>query len=431
MKILPLALLLGLAAVPPEPQSAPPKPCLRDFLGINGHFTFRPKLYSPAVKLVRNYHSMMWDTGSDTDHQTQLPFARNRVNWETTYGSWKAEGFTIDASLMFAGLEQKAWKDPAVDAHRYGKAVAAALGPSSRNLVASAEIGNEPGHYDDPFYRKIFENMARGLREGDPKLQIATCAVVEGKSHKYAKSLDCVKGLEALYDVINVHTYAEAEPWPTWRRSFPEDPSLAYLKDVEKVIAWRNEHARGKPVWITEFGWDCTTKKPEPKGDFAKWVGVTDLQQAQYLVRSTLVFMTLDVARAYIFYYDDNDEASVHASSGITRKFQPKPSYHALSHLQRTLGDFRLSRVRASKPGELYVYEFEQASQPARKILAAWSPTGSGRTADVSIEVGGARVSRAERMPLEAGAVPAESVEVKDGSARVKLTESPIYLWLD
>ena len=82
-------------------------------------------------------------------------------------------------------------------------------------------------------------------------------------------------------------------------------------------------------------------------------------------------------------------------------------------------------------PGELFVYEFEQASQPSKKVLAAWSPTGSGRTADVEIDLGGARLSRAERMPLEAGAISAEAVEQKGGLLRLKLTESPIYLWLD
>jgi hypothetical protein len=422
--------LLLLAFCPQEPP-AQGKPLLKDFVGINGHYTFRPGLYRPVVSRVRNYHSMEWDTGKDTDHATEFPFARNRVNWETLYGGWKKEGFDIDASIMFAGIGQKDWKDVAADARRYGKAFAEALGPSSRNLVSSAEIGNEPGHYDDPFYRSLFEAMARGLREGDPRLRIATCAMVDGPSHKYAKSLACVKGLEELYDVLNLHTYAEAEPWPTWRRSHPEDPKIPYLQDVRKVVAWRDAHAKGKPVWVTEYGWDSSTQKPEPKGDFAKWVGVGDEQQAQYLVRSTLVFMTLDVRRAYIYFYDDEDKPSLHASSGITRRFQPKPSYHALAHLRRTLGDFRLARVRLAEEDVAYVYEFAHGAEPARRILAAWSPTGTGRTATLELDLGGARITRAERMPLAAGEAPAVPVDASAGPARIPLSESPIYLWLE
>ena len=52
------------------------------------------------------------------------------------------------------------------------------------NLVAAVEIGNEPGHYDDESYRSLFENMASGLREGDPNLKVGTCAVTTGESEK-------------------------------------------------------------------------------------------------------------------------------------------------------------------------------------------------------------------------------------------------------
>ena len=42
------------------------------------------------------------------------------------------------------------------------------------------------------------------------------------KRKKFEKPVACVKGLESLYDVVNIHTYAVAEGWPTWRRSYPE-----------------------------------------------------------------------------------------------------------------------------------------------------------------------------------------------------------------
>ena len=57
----------------------------------------------------------------------------------------------------------------------------------------------------------------KGMRRGDPKLLIATCAVYARPSGPYHKNIATVKGLESLYDVINVHSYAEAEGYPTWR----------------------------------------------------------------------------------------------------------------------------------------------------------------------------------------------------------------------
>src|SRR5579871_6141800 len=279
------------------------KPLFRDFMGLNVHSVgFKPERYKPVCRLVRDYHPMVWDLGDDTGNATEFPRTRNNiVNWLDEYGSWGKTGYAIDASLQFEQTPPGKWKDMAKDAFAYGRAFAQYFGPSGMHpLVESVEIGNEPGNYNDNEYRTVFENMARGLREGDPHLPIATCNIVAGKTDKYTKNVSCIEGLQSLYDILNVHTYAFVEGYPTWRRSYPEDPSIKYLNPVTDTIAWRDTHAPGKQLWITEFGWDATTKPNLPTGDFSKWVGVTDTQQAQYLVRSFLVFSALSVDRAYI-----------------------------------------------------------------------------------------------------------------------------------
>jgi hypothetical protein len=107
------------------------------------------------------------------------------------------------------------------------------------------------------------------------------------------------------------------------------------------------------------------------------WQGCTELQQAQYLVRSFLVFAARDVRRAYIFYYDDNDSASVHGASGLTRKFAPKPAFWAVKQLYETLGEYRFNRTVENKIGELFVYEFVHGGDSDRIVWVAWSPTGA------------------------------------------------------
>ena len=407
-----------------------PKPLLRDFMGVCGHtIQFKPELYSPAVKLVRDYHPVDWDFGDDTSYATTFPMARNGVDWKSVYGSWKKSGYTTDVSLMFEPVKPDKWKNLAADTFAYGKAFAKYFGPSGQNLVSSAEIGNEPGGYDDAAYRTVFENMAKGLRDGDPKLQVVTCATTTGKSHAYAKSVTCVEGLEKLYDVINIHTYAQVEGWPTWRRSYPEDPAIPYLKDVTDTIAWRDAHAPGKQIWITEFGWDASTKPAPKEGDFKQWQGNTETQQAQYLVRSFLVFAKMPVDRAYIYFFDDNDDPQLHGSSGLTRKFQPKPSFFAVAHLQKTLGDYRFTRVIEEKAGELYAYEFKHATS-GQRVWALWSPTGSGRNAEVTLEFDAKalRPVGVEQMPLTKD--PAAKIVFKNIGDRLTLpiTEAPVYV---
>jgi hypothetical protein len=424
-----LALLCSLAL-----QDPAPRPVMGEFIGINGHtIQFKPDLYSKVCRKARDYHPLEWDLGKDSDFATTFPFARNRVSWDAVYGSWKKHGFETDVSVMFHGFPPETWKNLDKDPYAYGLAFAKAFGPSSeKKLVASVEIGNEPGNYPDDKYRTLFENMARGFRDGDPKLRILTCNITTGKSGGYEKSVACVKGLESLYDVLNIHVYAMAGGWPEWRRSFPEDPAISWLKGIEDLIAWRNENAKGKEIWVTEFGWDASTKPNLPTGDFAKWKGnVTDKQQAQYIVRSFLMFSAMDVARAYLYFFNDSDEPSYHASSGITRNFQPKASFHAMAHLYRSLNDYRLARVVTRKAGELYAFEYVHAADPKKKMLVAWSPTGSDRAGTVDLALGKAKLVRAERIALAAGDVPAVDVPVKAGAASAAIDESPLFLWLE
>lgn len=425
-QIMPLVLTLALTA----PLDAD-KPLLRDFLGVNGHTVqFKPDLYRPTTGLVRDYHGLRWDVGDDTSRATTFPFAHNRVNWQSLYGSWRQAGYRIDASIMFSSFTPDQWRDMPADAERYGKAFAEFFGPSGRNLVEAAEIGNEPGGYDDPQYRTVFEHMARGFRAGDAKIKIVTCAMHDEPSGKYHKALDCLRGFEKLYDVINVHAYPQLEGWPTWKRSYPEDARLkSFVPRIQKVIDWRNNNAPGKEIWLTEFGYDSTTRPSPATGTFSKWVGVTDQQQAQWLTRAVLMFSAIDLDRAYIYFFNDEDKPAVHAASGLTRHYQPKPSYHAIAHLQKTLGDFRFDRVLMRKADEVYAYRYVRADG-GQAVIVAWSPTGSERAAPITLDLDGAELIRAQRMPLAAGEAPAVQVNVQAHRATFTLSESPTYLIL-
>lgn len=407
-------------------------PRMREFMGINGHTVqFRPALYAPCVRLVRDYHPMDWDTGSDPATPTTFPLAKNQVDWNAVYGSWKTGGFTTDVCLMLDMFKPEAWTNPEASAYEYGFAFARAFGPSSATpLVSSAEIGNEPGKLSDDLYRRLFTAMAVGLRAGDPKLTILPCNMTLTKSGDYAKSVTCIQGLEHLYDAINIHDYAEAEPWPTWRRSYPEDPAIPYLKEVTGMLAWRDAHAPAKPVWVTEFGWDCTTQTPKPGNEFEKWVGVTDTQQARYLVRSFMVFARLGVERAYIFFFNDEDEPKLHAGAGLTRKWVPKPSYHAVSHLLKVLGDYWFAAVIEEKVGEVYAYRFVHGEDSKRTIVAAWSPTGSDRTGSFDLDVAGQKIGAVTKMPLSMKPAPAPKLKATNGRVRIPLDESPVFVEL-
>lgn len=438
-----LAAAVIAVATPGAAAAIMERPLMRDFVGVNAYAAghgpgrgFDPDLYAPVCRLVREYHSVKRDLADDPSVAPPWPRAKDGTDWSAVYEAWIQRGWRIDASLQFEMVAREKWRDLEAEARAYGRAYAREFGPSgARKLVESVEIGNEPPWNDEDFSR-IFSAMAQGLREGDPKLRIVTSNVTVGPSGRWDKSIDCVAPHRASFDVLGVHVYPEIAQEPTWQRSYPENPKLLrYLNDVDALCRWRDQHAPEKEVWITEFGYDSSTKPAMPDGKFPQWIGITDTQQAQWLVRSILMFAAMPVNRAYIYFFNDRDIPSLHQSAGLTRNFQPKPSFHALAHLQRVLGDCRFTRVVTDEPGALRVHEFRHESAATKRVLVVWSPTGADVASRRVLPNVGGRLVRAERMPLsaanEAPIDEAPAVQRADGSIEVEVTESPVYLVLE
>lgn len=441
------AFALSLACVFPALAEPATRPLIRDFVGLNADFNFRPDLYATVCRLVRNYHNIAWDVNRPGDPLT-FPRCVNGVDWDLhVYTPWKKRRFEIDlcAQIDQFGPAQsdykKLWDGQEKWCRQYGYEMAKYFGPSgAHKLVTSIEIGNEPGkNFDDGLYRQLFKAMAQGIRAGDPKVRIVTAAARPGTADEWVKSFDetyAARDLLPLYDVINLHDYASKEAGKgqsPWDRSYPEDQQIRYLREIDDAIRWRNEHAPGKKIWLTEFGYDaCSPEAMQHRdGWFERlnWRGQTDLEQAQFLVRSLLNFSERDLDRAYIYFYNDNDQAAVHGASGLTRKFEPKPSYWAVRHYSRVLGNYRFARVIECRPGELVVFEFKHQSRPDRIVWVVWSPTGDNRPRKVELANLPEIPQKAEKMPTKDGtAERANWQSMRDKSIQLEIDGSPIYL---
>ena len=419
-------LLLSASALAAEP---PARPSFRDFTGLCGHTVkFKPELYKPVCGWVRDYHPVKWDLGDDTATLPEWPFAKNRVSWEQVYGSWAKQGLKTSACLIFDDMDvNKAWKDRDADAGAYAGAFASKFGPGGQwPLVDTIEIGNEPGLYPDAEYKRLHVSMARAIRAANPKVRIATCNVEAGPSDRYWKSAELFRDIPDLYDILRIHRYAILDQWPVWRRTYPENPKVPFLSSIQHLLDWRDSHAPGKQVWVSEFGWDCSTKKPDPKGDWAKWVGSTDEEQARWLVRSFFLFARMGVDKAFVYFYNDEDKPQLHACSGLTRNYEPKPGFHAVAWMLKSLADHHFASVARESLEDGYVYRFEGGAGTG-PIYAVWHATRAGTTWEIPAALG--KPVRAERMPLAAG--PSQPVELKPtaGGVSVELDEVPMLLW--
>ena len=437
------------------------KPLMKDFIGINGHFHFKPELYGQVTRLVRNYHNVNWDVEKPGDEIT-LPVGVNKVNWEDhVYGPWKEKGFETDICIQFSGYAppepdyQSFWIDKEDWMYEYGKAMSSFFGPSGeRKLSTSMEIGNEPGNrFEASLFRTLFTTMARGIRDGDPEMKILTPTVHARQGNDYSQDLNSIykdTDVLPLYDVINVHIYAdlsEKEPGKSpWNRTYPEDPATEYLQIVDEIVDWRNLNAPGKEIWVTEFGYDaCTPEVMNQREGWAltlDWQGVSDLQQAQYIIRSLFHFAERDVDRAYIYYYDDSNEPSTHASAGLTRNFEPKMSFWAVRQLYRLLGEYCFVEIvpqTGTEKNPVLVYAFRHDEDPGKVIWAVWSPTGtpSHMKDDYIPRSFIANLRNLPGTPIDVVSMSTSSDEgneekpqweIEDSAIAVTVSESPLYI---
>jgi hypothetical protein len=419
-------------------KAGAPSPLMKDFMGLCGHYFFDGPTYAPAAGLVRNYHSLNWDLDVTKPYSDPpYPFALNRVNWEDLYGGWRKAGFEIDACLMSEGIRPTAWVTPEETAYGYGKAFARFFGPSGRGLVGTVELGNEPGDYPDDRYVVIARAMARGLKEGDPRIRIATANLALGESTRYAKSVKCYEGWLDQIDILNVHSYALVGDWLKQRRTYPEDPASTYLSKVRDVLTWRDAHAPGKEVWVTEFGWDAHRAEGAPLEAGVpidqRPSTLTRVQQAQFLARSYLIFARMGVERACMFWYrDEGAEKGLFNACGLISKGVRQPAFYALASLRKNLGDYAFGQALSEQAEGIYAYRFEDGGD--RACVAVWSPTLNGEERAAEIELANAGLAdfafaRAVELTTSESGDTNVDVELEGGRAKLRATGMPRLLF--
>lgn len=448
-----LAFLGGLYLSPggDEARVVHTNPVMQDFMGINVHnVEVNMDLLTPVFSRVRDYHIIHWSLPDKKTTEANFPHSQVEIGWhdrsgrvghhhgyvnfEKIYSHWKELGMDINASIVLVHKDPQEWNDLEADAYRFGKDFASFFGPNGRGLISSVEIGNEPvPRWNVNDYLTVFKNMARGIRDGDPDIKILTAAAQAGNPDEYSVPINIYRGYEHLFDVIKVHVYSLKNMWPSFERSYPEDQSINYLRILENTIRWRNRHAPDKEIWVTEFGYDASTQSPGPDSENPDWIDVSDIVQAQWLLRSYLEFSRLDLQRAYVFWFNDHDEPSFHASSGIMRLNEPKKSFWTLKQFREVLGKYKFNREVRRNSSE-HVYEYVHYDNPDDKIWVAWTPTGESnvkgesRKLITTLNVPRKPADVLEMATNESLFNKADYTIVHENAIELTLSESPVYI---
>lgn len=199
--------------------------------------------------------------------------------------------------------------------------------------VGAWEIWNEPNldsfwsTRDPAQYAALVRAAYPAVKAGDPNALVVAGAVSQNDTAWLSRMFDA--GVAGSYDVLSTHPYQGPS------NGIPELPDdgnawiLDHIGAVHNLMVARGDGA--KPIWATELGWSTHANT----GTEPPWqLGVTEAQQADYLVRTINLFASKHPYVTNMFWYNDRDKATgIPQEDGyglLHRDLTPKPAMAAL-----------------------------------------------------------------------------------------------------
>jgi plastocyanin len=199
-----------------------------------------------------------------------------------------------------------------------------------RGRVAAFEVWNEPNSTrfwtgSVTRYVDILRAAYPRFKAGDPDVEVVLGGPADQDTAWIRSAYEA--GAKPYFDVMGVHSYMSPADLP------PEtdNGTIWTLAGVSKVLDVMKAHGDGsKEIWLTEYGWSSHANT----GSEPNWKrGVTQAQQADYLVRSLRYLGTHRPYVTQVFWYEERNETSgdVHEDNFglLTSDLVEKPAYAA------------------------------------------------------------------------------------------------------
>ena len=342
--------------------------------------------FSALVSKARNYHEMHWDItapGVSAGYEKMYEKGTQAnwwLNWEREYQWWIAKGIRPTAAIQFTekSVPSVKWTEPQSQAHFYGKEFAAFFGAGGKQLIQMVEIGNEPWDYPDGLYPELLLGMAGGIKAADPSMRVLPAAFQatfpKHMGHHfliYAAYLSHPGSLDLL-DGANGHFYAHLIDEKGVRIAvYPEHPA-SELNGIHNLIRWRNQNMPGKPVFVTEFGYDSEGASEPCEHPEC----VTEAQQAAWGLRAFLLLARAGASEAYWYFFANEFTASyLHTRSGllgsVNTGFKEKQSYRVFRQFMDLCADRYLDQILAE---DINTYAYLLRDAKGKQSMLVWSP---------------------------------------------------------
>jgi hypothetical protein len=271
-----------------------------------------------------------------------------------------------------------------------------------------------------------------GIKSADPEA-IAVMGGLAGLNLDYVQAMklwsDYNRKGSFPADVLNFHHYSRGmlSDGKTQIGISPEEDSLK--QKLQALVLYRDTHLPGKPVWLTEFGYDVhpqSVQRAPATGSFS-----AEERQAIWLIRSYLAIAAAGVDRAAMYMSRDADVVSAekYASSGLTEKKQgrKKMSWYYLKSLYNLLGDTAFDQEIASGHPQVWCYKFKEPGTN-NAVYVLWSPDSKQQ----AVKEYGFPVQAKDRVLSVVQQNGRQTVqtkpEPKKGKLPLQISENPVFV---
>jgi hypothetical protein len=311
--------------------------------------------------------------------------------------------------------------------------------PEMTAAMASADYDGNQGKMGATF----------GVKGADPNAKMVLAGLAGAGPKDFASNvmsyLDGMRAWATAHrggsfpaDVINIHDYCFGpDPFGTVNPKpglSPEDCKLQAL--MQSIVSYRDQNLPGKPLWLTEFGYDTDAQSrlraPAIAGNSAEVV------QGQWLVRSFIALMAAGLDRAFLFVSRDDctgddtkcpNNAVQFSTCGVLSEKgteTPKASWYFLAAFRARLGAMRYQGSMDSGVSNVSIAKFyDSASDKGAYVV--WAPTSAatvvkGYALSVSPTLAAATLVTLADQAATGNEQPLTS---KQGSVTIDVDESP------
>lgn len=349
---------------------------LGDFVGVNAVVNNDPSGLAQVAGWVRDYHKWYWYEPADDDFRWAQPWQY----LDSFYGTLEAAGVKVmpdvEKAPNWATGNDRSDGIPNAPKHaEYLGALAAHYG----DTIAAIENFNEPDKCcsDGKLSPESFGSMAaldfQAVRSANP----SAIRVLAGLSNANTSYLDrAYRAVGDGCDVINFHWYAMGDTAKGGLN--PESGHL--LEQIDEIKGWRDAKAPGKPIWITEFGWDTFAQLDGRKSQ----IYAPESSAANYMLRAIFLMQGRGVERAFVYIYRDPTDNQAylhylyHSSGLVTDKWErddrKKAGWYYLATLKNVLGRYAFDGIVSNGP-DVYHYEY-RVPGTSRRAAVLWARNG-------------------------------------------------------